>query len=62
MRDNIPELLIQVKRSDTRPAPALVNFSKRYGIPATQLVLHLKHERMDKDIRICQGMKFLAAL
>jgi len=25
-------------------------------------VLHLKHERVDKDIRICQGMKFLAAL
>jgi len=62
VRDNVPELLIEVKRSDTRPAPALVNFSKRYGIPATQLVLHLKHERMDKDVRICQGMKFLAAL
>ena len=62
VRDKIPELLIEVKRSDTRAAPALVNFSKRYGIPATQLVLHLKHERMDKGVRICQGMKFLAAL
>ncbi len=62
VQDNTPELLIEVKRSDARPAPALVNFSKRYGIPATQLVLHLKHERVDKTVRICQGMKFLAAL
>ncbi len=60
--NNIPELLIEVKRSEAQPTRALINFSKRYDIPATQLVLHLKRERMDRGIKICQGMKYLESL
>ncbi len=60
--DNTPELLIEAKRSEARPARALINFSRRYDIPATQLVLHLKRERMDSNVRVCQGMKYLESL
>lgn len=62
VQDNNPELLIEVKRSEAQPARALINFSKRYGTPATQLVLHLKRERMDSGVRVCQGMKYLESL
>jgi len=44
-----------VKRSEAQPARALINSSKRYGTPATQLVLHLKREKMDSGVRVCQG-------
>lgn len=60
--NNLPKLLIEVKRSDPRPTKSLINFSKRYDIPAIQLVLHLKHERMDRNITIRQGMKYLSTL
>jgi hypothetical protein len=46
-QDNTLELLIEAKRSEDLPARALINFSKRYDIPAMQLVLHLKREGMD---------------
>ncbi len=60
--NNTAELLLEVKRSDTRPAGALVNFSRRYNIPAVQLVLHLKHERKDKEIPIRSGLNYLSTL
>lgn len=62
VRDNIPELMIEVKRSEPQPARALLNFKKRYDIPAVQLVLHLKQERMDRGVKICRGMKYLESL
>jgi hypothetical protein len=61
-QDNLPKLLIEVKRSEASPTRALMNFSNRYAIPATQLVLHLKRERMDSGVRIVQGMKYLESL
>jgi len=61
-QDNTPEVLIEAKRSDASPSKALINFSRRYDIPATQLVLHLKRERMDSGIRVVQGMKYLESL
>jgi uncharacterized protein len=60
--DNTLELLIEAKRSEEIPARALINFSKRYDIPAMQLVLHLKRERMDSGVKVCQGMKYLESL
>lgn len=41
---------------------ALINFSRSYEIPATQLVLHLKQERMDRGVAIRRGMDFLTSL
>lgn len=62
VKDNTPEQLIEVKRSETRPSRPLINFSKRYDLPATQLVLHLKHEKMDTGVKVCRGMDYLASL
>ena len=62
MQDNTPELLIEAKRSDARPVRALINFSKRYDIPAMQLVLHLKQERVDKGVIVRRGMTYLESL
>ncbi len=62
VKDNTPEQLIEVKRTEARPSRPLINFSKRYDIPATQLVLHLKREKMDGGVRISRGMDYLASL
>ncbi len=54
-----PELMIEVKRSESKPGRSLLNFHKRYGIPATQVVLHLRQERKDRNIEIRSGLNFL---
>jgi len=51
-QDNKPIQLIEVKISKANPGRALIKFSKKYDIPAMQLVMNLKHERMDKGIMI----------
>ncbi|MCF8093274.1 MAG: hypothetical protein K9K21_07930 [Desulfotignum sp.] len=40
-----PELMIEVKLSDSSPARSLVNFNKRYHTPGIQLVKNLKQEQ-----------------
>ncbi|HOO52452.1 MAG TPA: DUF4143 domain-containing protein, partial [Alphaproteobacteria bacterium] len=62
VEDNRPVMLIEAKRSEVRPERALVNFCRRYDIPAIQLVLHLKQERMDRGVKIRRGMSFLESL
>jgi predicted AAA+ superfamily ATPase len=62
VRDNRPELLIEVKRSDPVPAKALIDFHERYAIPGAQLVLYLKREKKEKGIEIRSAMEFLGAL
>ncbi len=62
VREDHPERLIEVKRSDSKPAPALVNFQKRYDIPSVQAVLHLKREKIERGIEIRKGMNFLSQL
>lgn len=59
---NSPEILLEVKRSDPKPSKALINFSRRYDIPAAQLVLHLKREQKDKGVTIRNGMNYLKSL
>lgn len=62
VENNQPEQLIEVKRTQDKPGRALINFSRRYDIPAMQLVLHLKHERKVQDIVVRRGRDFLASL
>ncbi len=61
-QNNKPIQLIEVKRSKTKPARAMINFSKKYGIPAMQLVMRLKHERIDKGITIRRGMDYFESI
>ncbi len=57
-----PELMIEVKRSESKLGRSLLNFHKRYGIPAIQLVLHLRQEKTDRNIEIRKGVEFLKGL
>lgn len=60
--DNRPQQLIEVKRADEKPGRGLINFSRRYDIPAMQVVLHLKQERKKQDIELRRGGDFLKTL
>jgi hypothetical protein len=60
--NNRPERLLEGKRSDPVPSNALANFSKKYHIPADQVVFNLKHEHQFKGIHIRKGLDFLASL
>jgi len=40
----------------------LINFSRRYDIPGTQVVLHLKQARKKQDIEVRRSEDFLRSL
>ncbi len=58
----VPELMIEVKWSDTTPGRSLINFHNRYKIPAVQLVSNLRHERTASEITIRRGKDYLSEL
>lgn len=60
--DDRPELLVEIKRSDSAPARTLINCSKRYDIPGVQMVLHLRREKEEKGIEIRRRIDFLSSL
>ncbi|MBA3031383.1 MAG: ATP-binding protein [Desulfobacteraceae bacterium] len=57
-----PELMLEVKRSDSTPGKSILNFNERYHIPGVQLVLYLKHEKTEKGIEIRKGLDYLKSL
>ncbi|MBU1172056.1 MAG: ATP-binding protein [Proteobacteria bacterium] len=57
-----PSLMIEAKRSDTSVARSLISFHTKYHIPGMQLVLHLKHEKVEKNIEIRRGIDYLRTL
>ncbi|RLB94187.1 MAG: hypothetical protein DRH26_01945 [Deltaproteobacteria bacterium] len=59
---HIPEVMIEVKRSDESPGKSILNFNRRYNIPGIQLVLNLKQERKEKNIEIRKGIHYLTSL
>jgi len=59
---NTPELMIEVKTSDSNPGRSILNFRKKYGIPGLQVVLRLKHEKMEKGIEVRRGLDYLKSL
>ncbi len=58
----IPEVMIEVKRSDETLGKSIINFNRRYNIPGIQLVLNLKQERKEKNIEIRKGINYLKLL
>lgn len=58
----VPELMIEVKWSDAMPGRSLINFHKRYEIPAVQLVSNLRHERTASGITVRRGKDYLSEL
>ncbi|MBF0449535.1 MAG: ATP-binding protein [Candidatus Magnetomorum sp.] len=59
---NEPQLMIEVKRTSTKLNNAIINFHNKYKISGLQIVLHLKQERIEKNIEIRRGADFLKSL
>ncbi|MCP4296275.1 MAG: ATP-binding protein [Proteobacteria bacterium] len=57
-----PELMIEVKLSESNPGRSIQNFNKRYQIPAIQLVMNLRKEHSVKNIEIRRGVDYLSSL
>lgn len=62
VNNNNPELMIEAKRSDSTPDKSILSFHKKYNIPGMQVVLHLKHEKIEKKIEIRRGIDYLRSL
>ena len=60
--NNVPKLMIEVKRSQANISRPLINFNKKYKIPGLQLVLHLKHEKQMNGIAVRKASYYLCAL
>jgi predicted AAA+ superfamily ATPase len=58
----IPELMIEAKVSDPNPGRAILNFNKKYNIPAMQVVLNLKREKKNKGVVVRDARKYLTTL
>ncbi len=57
-----PEQMLGVKRSESNPGKSILTFKEKYSIPGLQVVLHLKHEKVEKGIEIRRGLDFLRSL
>lgn len=57
-----PEQMLEVKRSDANPGKSILTFKEKYNIPGYQVVLHLKHEKIETGIEIRRGMDYLKSL
>jgi uncharacterized protein len=62
VKNDAPEVMIEAKRSDSTPGRSILEFHRKYGISGVQLVLHLKHERVTKEIEIRRGFDYLRSL
>lgn len=57
-----PVLMVEAKLSRAQPPRALLYFRERLGIPAVQVVRHLKRERRDSNVEIRNAVSFLQGL
>lgn len=57
-----PVQLVEVKWADDSVAPALKYFNRKYDLPATQLVRHLRQEQMVGPIALRRAYDFLKEL
>ncbi len=62
LNGNLPELMIETKVSDDTVSKSLRMFYKKYRIPAIQLVLNLKRERIDDGIEVRRALNYLSDL
>ncbi|MBN1869714.1 MAG: ATP-binding protein [Candidatus Omnitrophica bacterium] len=60
--NDLPEMMIEVKLSDSRLSAPLRYFHEKYSLSATQVVKNLSVERMAGDIKICRVFNFLKSL
>ena len=62
VRDQKIEQIIEVKNADYAVHPNLRYFHEKYHLPAFQVVKDLKREKMENEIEVVQGERFLKNL
>lgn len=62
VHDDHPKLMIEAKRAEPDPVKTMIRFRERYGIPAVQVVLHLKREKQIKGVEVRKAQPFLESL
>ena len=62
VEDGKPELIVEVKLSDSTISPALHYFNKKYGMSAVQLVKNTNIERMVEGVALRRAAGFLKEL
>ncbi len=62
VRDGAVQRMIEVKCRNGAIGSALLDFHKKYRFPATQVVKELRRERMDQEIEVVSGERFLSNL
>jgi predicted AAA+ superfamily ATPase len=62
VNNNLPELMLEAKVSDSEPGRGLLNFKNRYHIPGMQIVLNLKREKIEKGIEVRDARNYLPSL
>ena len=60
--ENQPIALIEAKLTETDISPSLRYFHQKYGIPAVQVVRHLRRERMAGSIELRRAFDYLNSL
>jgi uncharacterized protein len=62
IRDDKIEKMIEVKKTDHSLNAGILYFHKKYNIPGIQVVKELKREKIEQDIQVYNGLKFLQNL
>jgi predicted AAA+ superfamily ATPase len=62
VKDQVPEIMIEVKSSDTSPHKPLLWYNKRYGIPGMQLVRGLRTEEQRDSLQLLNLEEYLKRL
>lgn len=62
VKDRHPVELVEVKTTQTRPAPSLAAFAARLRAPARQIVLNLNRTLTASGVRILPAAEYLSAL
>lgn len=62
VKNDMHEHLVEAKFSDFSISPVLADFSKKFNVPATQVVFDLKRERKESNVEVRRAASFLAEL
>ncbi len=60
--DEVPEMIVEVKLSDTTLSPSLNYFHKKYSLPAVQVIKNIATERLVGTIPLRRATTFLKEL
>lgn len=62
VKDQQIEKMIEVKNTNHRISSGMLYFRNKYDYPSYQVVKELKHEKIEKEVEVVEGMHFLKEL